>query len=376
MTELLKDVRVLDLSRVLAGPFCGMTLGDLGADVIKVERPGPGDESRGWGPPFAPDGQSAYFLCTNRNKLGIALDLNLHDDRHVLADLVAGADVVIDNFPQRAKPNRLVDAEALVEIHSRLIWLTLTGFGVSSPRLGYDLVVQAECGWMSITGEPTGAPMKVGVALADVLAGKDAALSVLAALWQRDRSSEPLPVAQRRLHISLAHSAVAALVNVAQNVIVSGRDAQRLGNAHPNLVPYQAFRANDGYVVIAVGNDMQWARCCEALDLPSLGEDSTLSTNAGRLAQRERVAGTIAERVALRSAGDLVERLSEVGVPSGRVRSVREALGDVDYSALTGVSPAVPGSVRFPPPKLDEHGDVIRRLGWDVFKTTQPHPKR
>jgi crotonobetainyl-CoA:carnitine CoA-transferase CaiB-like acyl-CoA transferase len=346
-----------------------MTLGDLGADVIKVERPGLGDESRGWGPPFASDGQSAYYLCTNRNKLGIALDLNLPEDQRVLTELVAGADIVIDNFPQRSTPNRPVDAESLMHANPRVIWLTLTGFGVNSARLGYDIVVQAECGWMSITGEPDGAPMKVGVALADVLAGKDAALAVLAALWRRDRSPTPLPVSERRLFVSLAHTAIAALVNVAQNVIVSGRDAQRFGNAHPNLVPYQAFRARDGYVVIAVGNDAQWLRCCEALELAALGNDVALSTNAGRLAQRARVVGAIADRVVEHSAADVVARLADAQVPAGRIRSVREALGDVDHSAVTGIAPSVPGSVRYPPPKLDEHGDAIRSMGWGVFNS-------
>ena len=368
MTELLKGLRVLDLSRVLAGPFCGMTLGDLGADVIKVERPGFGDESRGWGPPFDPEGQSAYFLSTNRNKLGIALDFGVEQDLDVLAKLVAGADVVIDNFPLRPNSQRAVNAEEYLARHPRLIWVTLTGFGPDSTRPGYDIVVQAESGWMAITGDPHGEPMKIGVALADIIAGKDAVVSILAALWARERATAPLPAKQRRLVVSLAHSAVASLVNVAQNVMVSGRDAARFGNAHPNLVPYQAFRASDGYIVIAVGNDAQWTRCCRALDLASLGNDPTLATNSGRLNERERVIGEMARRVAEGSRAEWLARLTEQNVPCGRVRSVREALGDVDHSPVTGVAPAVPGSVRFRPPRLDEHGAEIRRLGWDAFK--------
>ncbi len=345
-----------------------MTLGDLGAHVIKVERPSLGDDSRQWGPPFDERGESAYYLSTNRNKLGVALDLDVPDDVAVLRELIAGADVVLENFKAETLVRAGLDRDALLKAHPRLIWLTLTGFGLGSPRLGYDLVVQAECGWMSITGDVAGEPMKVGVALADVIAGKDAALAILAALVARERSREALPVSARRLQVSLAHSAIAALVNVAQNVLVSGREASRFGNAHPNLVPYQAFKARDGYIVIAVGNDRQWAGCCSALELPDLGSDSRLATNTGRLANREGVTSTIARRVAERDAEEWRARLSKQGVPAGRVRPVSQALGDVAHSALTGIAPSVPGTVRFPPPKLDEHGAEIRRMGWAVFE--------
>ncbi len=356
------------MSRVLAGPLCGMTLGDLGAEVIKVERPGLGDESRQWGPPFDDRGESAYYLSTNRNKLGIALDLDVPDDVAVLRGLIATADVVLENFKSETLARAGLDRNALLEAHPRLIWLTLTGFGLGNPRLGYDLVVQAECGWMSITGAVDGEPMKVGVALADVIAGKDAALAIAAALVARERSREALPVSARRLDVSLAHSAIASLVNVAQNVLVSGSEARRFGNAHPNLVPYQAFKTRDGYIVIGVGNDRQWASCCAALELSELGSDSQLATNSGRLASRERVTGAIARRVAEREAGEWLDRLSECGVPAGRVRPVSEALGDVVHSALTGVAPSVPGTVRFPPPRLDEHGAEIRSMGWGAFE--------
>lgn len=220
------------MSRVLAGPLCGMTLGDLGADVIKVERSGLGDESREWGPPFDERGESAYYLSANRNKLGVALDFAVPSDRDILARLIAGADVVVENFKPGTLDRVQLDIDSLLSNHRRLIWLTLSGFGSSNPRLGYDLVVQAECGWMSITGEVAGEPMKAGVALADVIAGKDAALAVVAALSARERSSEVLPMSARRLRISLAHSAVGALVNIAQNVLVSRREVSRFGNAH------------------------------------------------------------------------------------------------------------------------------------------------
>jgi crotonobetainyl-CoA:carnitine CoA-transferase CaiB-like acyl-CoA transferase len=368
MADLLKGVRVLDMSRVLAGPLCGMTLGDLGADVIKVERPGRGDETREWGPPFDDRGQSAYFLCANRNKLGIALDLNAKPDQLVLERLIADTDVVIENFPPRAGRDRLLDPDVFLERHPRLVWLTLSGFGASSSRLGYDLVVQAECGWMSITGHPDGEPLKIGVALADVIAGKDAALAITAALWARDASAEPLGVNARHLQVSLAHSAVAALVNVAQNVMVSGQDAKRYGTAHPNLVPYQAFKASDRHIVIAVGNDTQWMRCCEALGLFALGSDPQLASNSGRLAQRDRVVAEVARRVAQGQGDEWIDRLTKMGVPCGSVRSVGEALCDVEHSPLTGIAPSVPGSVRFPPPRLNEHGEAIRQLGWRAFQ--------
>ncbi|MGQ0647271.1 MAG: CaiB/BaiF CoA transferase family protein [Gemmatimonadaceae bacterium] len=363
---MLHGVRVLDLSRVLAGPVCGMTLGDLGADVIKVERPGLGDESRGWGPPFDTRGESAYYLCCNRNKLGVAINLDVAEDRQLLVELIRGADVVLDNFKRGTLEERGIDPTALLRENHRLIWCTLTGFGPESDRLGYDFVVQAESGWMSITGEPDGTPMKTGVALADVLAGKDAAISVLGALAGRGLGRTQV-AEQRRLFVSLAHSASAALVNVAQNYLVDGGNPKRWGNAHPNLVPYQLFRTADRHLVVAVGNDTQWQSCCRALDLPHLGSDPGLITNSGRLANRGRVVEEMARRVAQESAEHWITLLDREGVPCGIIRSVSEALATVSASALTGVAPSVPGSVRLPPPRLDEHGSAIRARGWGAF---------
>lgn len=364
----LKGVKILDLSRVLAGPLSGMTLGDLGADVIKVERPGQGDESRGWGPPFDADGESAYYLSCNRNKLSIALDLALPQDQVVLGGLIQGADVVLENFRAGALEQLGIRSVEWLERNSRLIWCTISGFGAGNPRPGYDFVVQAECGWMSITGDPDGEPMKTGVALADVLAGKDATIAILGALLGRERSPSPMPAADRQLNISLCHSATAALINVAQNALVSGLDARRWGNAHPNLVPYQLFAAGDGgRLVIAVGNDHQWKSACGALGLNELGADAALDTNAGRLAQRQRVVGAIAERVLTAATSHWLGALGAAGVPCGVVRSVKEAVGDLPASPVTGVTPSVPGSVRRRPPGLDEHGLLIRREGWGAF---------
>jgi crotonobetainyl-CoA:carnitine CoA-transferase CaiB-like acyl-CoA transferase len=360
---MLENVRILDLTRVLAGPLCTMILGDLGADVLKVERPGIGDETRAWGPPFDERGESAYYLCANRNKLDIALDLDGADDVALLRSLADSADVVVDNYRPGTLERRGIDPARLLAERQDLIWCTLTGFGPGSPRPGYDFVVQAECGWMSITGERDGTPMKVGVALADVLAGKDAAIAILGALAARGTH---LPAARRHLFVSLARSATAALVNVAQNVMVGGRDAARWGNAHPNLVPYQLFDARDRPFVLAVGNDAQWRAAIRALELPELDTEE-LSTNPGRLAGRERVVSTIVRRAAERPAAEWIARLDSVGVPCGLVRTVGEALADADASPLTGVAPSVPGTVRLPPPRLDEHGALVRERGWQAF---------
>lgn len=388
-TQPLKGVRILDLSRVLAGPLAGMILGDLGADVIKVERPGVGDETRGWGPPFDERGESAYFLSANRNKIGVAADLAAPDDHALFERLIAGADVVIENFKPGTLERRGLGAHAMLERHPDLIWCTITGFGLESARPGYDFVVQAESGWMSITGEAEGAPMKVGVALADVLAGKDAAIAVLAALVARSqarsqarsrapgaaRTAEPLTVADRRLSVSLLHSATAALVNVAQNALVSGRAPQRWGNAHPNLVPYELFAAADHPIVIAVGSDAQFAACVRVLGLEALAADATLATNAGRLAQRERVVSAISARLGTDVAAHWLARLEEAGVPCGVVKPVLEALKAVAGSALTGVSPQAPGAVRLAPPRLDEQGEMVRAIGWGSFDRLHRPPQ-
>jgi crotonobetainyl-CoA:carnitine CoA-transferase CaiB-like acyl-CoA transferase len=357
---MLSGLKVLDLSRVLAGPLAGMILGDLGADVIKIERTGVGDETRGWGPPFDARGESAYYLSTNRNKLSVAVDLTDPVDQALLRRLMADADVVLENFKPGTLERYGLGYDAAAARDRRLVWCTITGFGLENPRPGYDFVVQAESGWMAITGEPGGAPMKVGVALADVLAGKDAAIAILAALAAGRR--EP-----QRLVVSLAHSATAALVNVAQNALVTGEEARRWGNAHPNLVPYQLFEAADRPLVLAVGSDAQFAAAMGALELPALAADPALRTNAGRLAQRERLVAAIAEKVRGASASHWITRLEEVGVPCGVVKPVLEALREVASSPLTGVAPQAPGTVRRPPPRLDEHGARIRAAGWGAF---------
>ena len=359
---MLSDINVLDLSRVLAGPLATMLLGDLGANVIKVERPGAGDDTRGWGPPFDSAGESAYYLSVNRNKKSLAADLADPRDRELIRSLLAGADVVVDNFKRGMLARNGFDVPAILAEHPRLVWCTITGFGLWSDRAGYDFVVQAEQGWMAITGEPDGAPMKVGVALADVVAGKDACIAILAALVARGRTGRG-----RHVTVSLAGSASAALVNVAQNALVTGHEPERWGNGHPNLVPYQLFEASDRPLVIAVGNDAQWSACARALALHALEDDPLLRANAGRIAERARVVAAMSGRIAERPASHWIALLDAAGVPCGVVRSVLESLHDVDCSARTGVAPSVPGSVRMPPPRLDEHGLEIRARGWTAF---------
>ena len=363
---MLSGVRVLDLTSVLAGPLATMLLGDLGADVLKVERPGTGDETRGWGPPFDERGESAYYLCVNRNKRSVAIDIDAPAGQQLRRTRVDGADVVVDNVRPGTLERRGVDPAEALERQSRLIWCTITGFGVASPRPGYDFVVQAERGWMAITGEPDGEPMKVGVALADVVAGKDAAIAVLGALVGVGRGRLAAP-SSRRLFVSLSRSATAALVNVAQNVLVGGDAAGRWGNAHPNLVPYQLFHTADAPIVVAVGSDPQWRACARALDEPDLADDPRLATNAGRLANRHEIVAALSARLATRPSAHWLGRLDAAGVPAGRVKSVGEALAEEGGSALTGVAPSVPGTVRLPPPRLDEHGALVRAHRWEAF---------
>jgi crotonobetainyl-CoA:carnitine CoA-transferase CaiB-like acyl-CoA transferase len=354
-----------------------MMLGDLGASVIKVERPGAGDDTRGWGPPFAENGQSAYFLSANRNKLSLAANFADPIDRALILDLIRDADIVVENFMPGALARNGIDADALLAQHPQLLWCSISGFGPASDRPGYDFVVQAESGWMAITGEPEGDPMKVGVAMVDVTTGKDAAIGILAALAARERAGpHGLPASMRRVHVTLQSSALAALVNVAQNTLVSGQEARRWGNAHANLVPYQLFQAADRPMVIAVGADSQWKAAMGALDLPELGDNPALTTNAGRLAHRDIVVATIAAQLITASAAHWMERLTAVGVPCGVVRTAREAvtesLNEVAFSvtdaARVGMPPLWNGRVRFEPPFCGEHSVTVREKRWASFE--------
>lgn len=373
----LSGIRVLDLSRVLAGPLCSMMLGDLGASVIKVERPGGGDDTRGWGPPFADDGQSAYFRSANRNKLSLAANFADPDDRRLLLELIAEADIVVENYLSGVLARNGIDADALLSAYPQLIWCTISGFGAHSARPGYDFVVQAESGWMAITGDPDGDPMKAGVAMVDVTTGKDAAIGILAVLAARERAGAVgVPATERRVHVTLQSSAVAALVNVAQNTLVSGREAARWGNAHANLVPYQLFRAADRPFVLAVGSDAQWVAAMRAIGLPALADDPALATNAGRLARRDAIVAQLTEQLATEVAAHWMARLEAAAVPCGMVRTVAEAVAErlhdedfsVTHAARVGLPPLWNGVVRLEPPHLGEHSVTVREKRWLSFE--------
>lgn len=347
-----------------------MMLADLGADVLKVERPHGGDDTRSWGPPFAADGLSAYFRAANRNKRSIALDLDAPDDRLQLRTLLAEADVVVDNFLPGMLARRSLDPDALLHEFPTLIWCTISGFGPHSARPGYDFIVQAEAGWMAITGPVDGAPHKVGTALVDVIAGKDAAIAILAALAARGR-----PGANRRLHIALQTSATAALANVAQNVLVSGREAARWGNAHPNLVPYQLFDTTDRPLVVAVGTDAQWLACAKVLVLPTELAHGLWRTNAGRVADRERLVQAMQEVLGGQASAIWMDTFARAGVPCGVVQSVADALTSVGADPLFGPPPATGGTCRHPAPQLDADGALVRTHGWRAFSASaSAHP--
>jgi crotonobetainyl-CoA:carnitine CoA-transferase CaiB-like acyl-CoA transferase len=371
----LTGVRIADLSRVLAGPYCTMVLADLGADVVKLERPQGGDETRAWGPPFA-GGEAAYYLSVNRGKRSFAVDLSQPEGRELALELCAGADAVIENFKLGGAERLGVGYEQVRERNPRVVYCTISGFGSAREpkgRPGYDFVAQAESGLMSITGPEDGPPFKVGVALVDVLAGLHAAAAILAALHRGEGA---------RIEVPLLDSGVAGLVNVAQNALVTGREPERHGNAHPNIVPYQDFETASGRIAIAAGNDGLFRALCGAIGREDLPGDERFATNAGRVEHRRELIPQLQERLRERPAEEWVELLDAVGVPVGKVRSVPEALA----AAAAAGRPATVrvehptagplelvaspiwgrggGSEPAAPPLLGEHtAEVLRELG-------------
>jgi len=367
----LEGLVVLDLTRVLAGPYATQMLGDLGAEVWKVERPGSGDETRAWGPPFVGE-HSAYFLSVNRNKRSAALDFGRPDDLAAVQRAALAADVVVENFlPGDLIPFGL-DAASLRRVKPDLVVCSITGFGQDGPYAelpGNDAVLQGFAGLMSITGEPDGPPLKVGVALVDVLTGVHAASAILAALVGRLRG-----LGGSHLDVALFEVAVHSLVNVAQGTLATGRAARRYGNAHPHIVPYQTFAAADGLFVLAVGNDEQWRRLCGALGEPSRADDARLASNPDRLLHRGEIVDWLARRFATGSRATWLERLRAARVPAGPVRDLDEVMADpalagrgmVSHAALAGgvtsdllalpwrIENARP-PLRLPPPALGEH---------------------
>lgn len=333
----LSGLTVLDLSRVLAGPWATQILGDLGADILKVERPGTGDETRGWGPPYlkgsngGDSDRAAYFAAANRNKRSVAVDMAHPDGAKLLRDLAAESDIVIENFKVGGLARYGLDYESLSAINPRLIYCSITGFGQSGPyaaRAGYDFVIQAMSGLMSVTGEPDGQPQKVGVALTDVMTGLYAVIGILAAVSERERSG-----LGQHIDLSLLDVGVAAMANQAMNYLASGTAPTRMGNAHPNIVPYQVLPTRDGHVVIAVGNDSQFQRLCNALDRPDLAADPAFATNRDRVGSRERLIPLLTDALASDTTTSWVGRLEDVGVPCGPVNTMAGVFDDPHVKA-------------------------------------------
>jgi crotonobetainyl-CoA:carnitine CoA-transferase CaiB-like acyl-CoA transferase len=332
---------VLDLSRVLAGPWCGQILADLGADVIKVERPGAGDDTRGWGPPFLrdPEGResadAAYYLCANRNKRSLTVDFTTPEGQSIIKSLARQSDVVLENFKVGGLAAYGLDYESLRADHPELVYCSITGFGQTgpyAPRAGYDLLVQAMGGMMSVTGrgddEPGGGPQRAGVAVTDLFTGFYATIGILAALAHRDRTQ-----VGQHIDIGLLDVQVACLANQAMNYLVSGTPPRRHGNAHPNLVPYQDFPTSDGYVLVAVGNDGQFARFCAVLRLPELVADPRFATNRDRVTNRAELIPMLCAVTVTNTTGHWAAALERVGVPAGPINSLDAVFADPQVRA-------------------------------------------
>jgi len=332
MTPLpLQGLKVLELARILAGPWIGQQLADLGADVVKVERPGSGDDTRGWGPPFVPaadggDLSAAYFHSCNRGKRSITVDFETEEGRAIVRRLAVQADVLIENFKVGGLKKYGLDYESLREINPRLVYCSVTGFGQSGPyreRAGYDFMIQGMGGIMDLTGAPDGEPQKIGVAFADIFTGLYATIGILAALRRRDITGEGGHVDMALLDVQ-----VGVLANQAMNYLVSGKSPRRLGNAHPNIVPYQVFEVADGHVIIAVGNDGQFRRFCNVIGMPALAEQSEYATNKARVENRGPLVAILAGALRRLRRDELLARLEAEGVPAGPINSVADVFAD------------------------------------------------
>jgi len=395
----LSHLRVLDLSRVLAGPWASQMLGDLGAEVIKIEHPAQGDDTRRWGPPFVTDAEgqpveSAYFVCANRNKKSVALDMATPEGRAQLLQLLANSDVLIENFKVGGLKKYGLDYESLAKLHPRLIYCSITGFGQTGPyaqRPGYDFMVQGLGGLMSVTGQPHGAegagPVKVGVALTDVLTGLHAVSGILAALAWRERSGQG-----QHLDLSLLDVQVSCLANQALNYLVTGQPPHRLGNAHPSIVPYEAFPTADGDMILAVGNDTQFASFCRAAGRPEWADDARYSTNAARVQHRIWLVPLLRQLTVQRTTAEWVALLEQANVPCGPINDLAQVFDDAQVRArglrielphaAAGKVPGVasplrlsktPVSYRLGPPALGAHTqEVLASL--PQAATPAPHP--
>ncbi len=329
MTKALNGIRILDLSRVLAGPWATQMLGDLGAEIIKIEQPGKGDDTRGWGPPFHGEGEqalSAYFLSTNRNKKSVAIDMTTPQGQAGLHDLAKHCDVLVENFKVGGLKKYHLDYDSLNALNPRLIYCSITGFGQTGPRAhqaGYDFMIQGLSGMMSVTGDPSTEPQKTGVAYADIMTGLHAVVAILAAIHQRQSTG-------RGQHIDLAlfDVAVSTLANQALNYLVSGVAPQRMGNAHPNIAPYQAFSTADGHIILAVGNDDQFARFARVAGHSEWSNDSRFQTNSARVANRDTLIPMVASVFATKKTLDWIAVLNAENIPHGPINTIAQALAD------------------------------------------------
>ncbi|MCB9109707.1 MAG: CoA transferase [Anaerolineales bacterium] len=383
----LQNIRVLDLSRVLAGPYCTMVLGDLGAEVIKVEPP-EGDETRAWGPPFA-GGESAYYLCVNRNKRGMVVNLKSDEGRNILRELALQSDVLVENFRPGTLKKFGLDFETLRELNPRLVYCSISGFGQTGPLKdmpGYDFMIQAMGGIMSITGEADGEPMKVGVAVADLFAGQNAVISILAALQARTFTGEG-----QYIDIALFDSELGWLANVASNFLVSGKNPKRYGNAHANIVPYQSFQASDGWLVVAVGNDRQFEAFCKVIGKPELSADERFSTNSARVQNREILIPMLKPIFTEKTVGEWLALIGEkfpcgpintfeqvFAMPHVREREMVVKMAHPTIGALPLVgSPlkmgGTPVEYRLPPPLKGQHTQevLLEVLGYSEEKVAE-----
>lgn len=380
--QALSGIRVLDLSRVLAGPWATQALGDLGAEVIKVEKPGSGDDTRGWGPPWLADGEgkptreSAYFLCANRSKRSVTIDMAQPDGQALIKRLAAASDVVVENFKVGGLKRYGLDYASLAALNPRLVYCSITGFGQDGPeaeRAGYDFMIQGMSGLMSVTGSPTDEPQKVGVALIDVLTGLNATIAILAALQQRERTG-----LGQHIDLALFDVAMASLANQALNFLVGGNAPRRLGNAHPNIVPYQAFETADGHLILAVGNDAQFARFCRLAELAELATDERYASNAGRVANRDSLIPQVAAALKRQTTAEWLAMLDAAGIPAGPINTIAQAFAEPQAlarglalsipHALGGMASGVRSPLRLadspmdaplPPPLLGQHTDEV-----------------
>jgi crotonobetainyl-CoA:carnitine CoA-transferase CaiB-like acyl-CoA transferase len=392
-TNALGHLRVLDLTRVLAGPWCTQLLADLGADVVKVERPGTGDDTRAWGPPYLKDPQgadtseAAYYLAANRGKRSDTVDLAQPEGQRVIRRLAERADVVVENYKVGQLERYGLDYAALAAVNPRLIYCSITGFGQAGPhadRAGYDFIIQGMGGFMSITGErddrPGGGPQKAGIAVSDLMTGMYATVAILAALAHRERTGQG-----QHIDMALFDVMLAMLANMNMNYLTSGKPPGRAGNAHPNIVPYQVFEAADGHVVIAVGNDSQFVKFCEVAGCPELSVHPSYKRNADRVRNRDAVLAIVEPLVRARPVAFWVERLEGAGVPCGPINNIAQALADPQVAAralridlphpLAGVVPLVANPIKLsatppvyerPPPTLGQHTtEVLRECGFE-----------